>query len=137
MANFGEVHRAQLAKSTLLTSSLVPLGSFQIFLRSVQMLKRVRCRKQWEATAPIKSLVKLQPWFLSLQWKTCLRQNYSIGFSTCSEGPAFGQNTDDDIQCLIFHCRLPGRPAALSWVPRVSVPGAFLRPAGGSFALKI
>ena len=29
--NFGEVRRAQLAKSTLLTSSLVPLGSFQIF----------------------------------------------------------------------------------------------------------
>ena len=31
MVNFGEVRRAQLAKSTLLTSSLVPLGSFQIF----------------------------------------------------------------------------------------------------------
>ena len=29
--SFGEVRRAQLAKSTLLTSSLVPLGSFQIF----------------------------------------------------------------------------------------------------------
>ena len=28
--------------------------------------------------------------------------------------------------------RLPGRPAALSWGLRVSVPGAFLRPAGGS-----
>ena len=31
MVNFGEVQRAQLAKSTLLTSSFVPLGSFQIF----------------------------------------------------------------------------------------------------------
>ena len=31
VVNFGEVRRAQLAKSTLLTSSLVPLGSFQIF----------------------------------------------------------------------------------------------------------
>ena len=29
--NFGKVRRAQLAKSTLHTSSLVPLGSFQIF----------------------------------------------------------------------------------------------------------
>ena len=29
--NLGEVQRAQLAKSTLLTSTLVPLGSFQIF----------------------------------------------------------------------------------------------------------
>ena len=28
MVNFAEVQRAQLAKSTLLTSSLVPLGSF-------------------------------------------------------------------------------------------------------------
>ena len=28
--NFGEVRRAQLAKSTLLTSTLVPLGSFKV-----------------------------------------------------------------------------------------------------------
>ena len=49
-----------------------------------------------KATAPIKSLVKLHPWFLSLRWKTCLRQNWSLGFSACSEGPASGQNTDDD-----------------------------------------
>ena len=31
LVNFGEVWRAQLAKSTLLTSMLVPLGCFQIF----------------------------------------------------------------------------------------------------------
>ena len=31
VANFGEVRRAQLAKSTLLTSTLVLLGYFQIF----------------------------------------------------------------------------------------------------------
>ena len=56
------------------------------------MLKREwSAEKQWEATAPIKYLVKLQPWFLSLWWKTCLRQNCSLGFSTCSEGPTFGQ----------------------------------------------
>ena len=75
-------------------------------LRSVQMLKRerVECRKQREATAPIKSLVKLQPLFLSLRWKTCLRQNCSLGFSACSEGPAFAQNTDDDsIILLLYH----------------------------------
>ena len=30
VVNFGEVRRAQLAKSTLLTSTLVPLGSFQV-----------------------------------------------------------------------------------------------------------
>ena len=38
--NFGEVRRAQLAKSTLPTSTLGPLGSFQIFIMSVQMLTR-------------------------------------------------------------------------------------------------
>ena len=31
LVNFDEDRRAQLAKSTLLTSTLVPLGSFQIF----------------------------------------------------------------------------------------------------------
>ena len=36
----GEVRRAQLAKSTLLTSMLGILGSFQIFLRSSHMIKR-------------------------------------------------------------------------------------------------
>ena len=30
VVNFGEVRRAELAKSTLFTSTLVPLGSFQI-----------------------------------------------------------------------------------------------------------
>ena len=40
VVNFGEVRRAQLAKSILLTSSLVPLGSFSDLSRSVQMLKR-------------------------------------------------------------------------------------------------
>ena len=49
--------------------------------------------KQRESTAPIKSLVKLQPWLLSLRWNTCLRQNCSLGFSACSEGPAIWQNT--------------------------------------------
>ena len=46
-----------------------------------------------EATAPIKSLIKLQPSFLSLQRKTCLRQNYSQGSCACREGPVLGQNS--------------------------------------------
>ena len=46
------------------------------------------CGKQREAVASIQSLIKLQPWFLSLRWKTCLRQSCSLG-----EGPALGQNT--------------------------------------------
>ena len=88
--NFGEVRRAQLTKSTLLTSMLVPLGSFKICSDAKE---RVGCRKQWEATSPIQSLVKLQPWFLSLRWKTCLWQNCSLGSCACIEGPALGQNT--------------------------------------------
>ena len=67
--------------------------------------ERVGCGKQRETTAPIKSLVKLQPWFLRLRWKTCLRQNCSLGFSACSEGPAFGQNTDSgrEISAIILN----------------------------------
>ena len=40
VVNFGEIQRAQLAKSTLLTSSMLPLWYFQIYSRSLQMLKR-------------------------------------------------------------------------------------------------
>ena len=59
-------------------------GIFSDLLRSVQMLKRA-----WGA----ESLVKLQPCFLSLRWKTCHQQNCNLGSCTCSEGPALGQNT--------------------------------------------
>ena len=90
MVNFGEVRRAQLAKSTLLTFTLVPLGSFKACSDDKD---GVGCGKQQEAAVPIKSLVKLQPWFLSLRWKTCLRQNCSLGSCSCSEGPALWQNT--------------------------------------------
>ena len=77
MANFGEVRRAQLAKSTLLTSSLVPLGSFQVCSDAKD---RVGCGKQQEATAHSKTAAlvpgfavedlpsaELQPRFLRLQ----------------------------------------------------------------------
>ena len=84
VVNFGEVQRAQSAKSTLLTSTLVPWD----LLRSFQMLKR-----EWGAESngklphlfiPSKTATlvpvfagknclwtELQPWFLRLQWKTC------------------------------------------------------------------
>ena len=55
--------------------------------------ERLVCGKHREATALIQSLVKLQPWFLILRWKTCHRQNCSLGSCACSEGPALGQNT--------------------------------------------
>ena len=50
VVNFGEVRRAQLAKSILLTSTLVPLGSFQVCSDAKE---RVGCGKQREATTPI------------------------------------------------------------------------------------
>ena len=62
--NFGEVRRAQLAKSTLLTSSFVPLGSFKVCSDAKE---RVGCGKQREATAPIKSLQCFQPKKISWQ----------------------------------------------------------------------
>ena len=62
MVDFGEVRRAQLATFTVLTSTLVPLGSFKVCSDAKE---RVGCGKQREATAPIQSLVQLQPWFLS------------------------------------------------------------------------
>ena len=43
------------------------------------------------------SLVKLQPWFLSLQWKTCLRQNCSLGSCACCVRTCpWAEHSDDD-----------------------------------------
>ena len=44
-------------------------GIFSDLLMSVQMLG---CGKQREATTPIQTLAKLQLWFQSFWWKTCL-----------------------------------------------------------------
>ena len=46
-----------------------------------------------KTNASIRFLVTLQPWFLSLRWKTCLLQNCSLDSCTCGEEPALGQNT--------------------------------------------
>ena len=70
--NFSEVRRAQFAKTTLLASTWCTWDLFRSFKVCSDAKERVGCRKQWEATAPIQSLVKLQPWFLCLWWKTCL-----------------------------------------------------------------
>ena len=81
---------AQLAKSTLLISTLVPLGSFKVCSDAKEI---VECGKKREATESIQSLVKLQPWFLRMRWKTCLRQNCSLGSCACSEELTLVQNT--------------------------------------------
>ena len=52
VVNFGEVQRAQLAKSNILISSLVPLGS-RSFKDCSDAKERVGCKKQRKATAPI------------------------------------------------------------------------------------
>ena len=70
-----------------------PLGSFRSFKVYSDAKERVGCEKQREATAPVQSLVKLQPCLPSLRWKTCLRQNCSLDSCACSEEPALGKNT--------------------------------------------
>ena len=74
MVNFGEVRRTQLAKSTLLTSSLVPLGSFKVCSDA----KESGVRKATGSYRTYSSLVKLQPRFLSLQWKTALVPEFAV-----------------------------------------------------------
>ena len=64
-------------------------GIFWDLLRFVQMRKR-----KWDAESKGKlTPVKLQPWFLSLQWKTCLWTELQPWFCVCSGRPALGQNT--------------------------------------------
>ena len=57
-------------------------------LRSVQMLKRVRLLKAMGSYRTYPSLIKLQPGFLSLRWKTCLWEELqpwflSLQWRTC------------------------------------------------------
>ena len=68
VVNFGEVRRAQLAKSTLMTSSRCPWDIFRSFKVCSDAKERVGCGKQPHLFIPS----KLQPSFMSLQWKTCL-----------------------------------------------------------------
>ena len=75
-------------------------GIFSDLLRSVQILERERereresgVRKTTGSYRTYLSLVELQLWFLSLQWKTSLGQNCILGTCICSERPALGQIT--------------------------------------------
>ena len=81
------------------------------------------CRKQREASVHIQSLVKLQPSFLSLLWKTCLQQNCSLGSCACSEGPALGPEHSDDgpriVLCPVEPAAAPNRFRPKSRVPRL------------------
>ena len=67
-------------------------GMFSVLLRSVQILKS----GVWKATGSYRTYSipgKTATLILSLQWKTYLRQNCSLGSCARSEEPAFGQNT--------------------------------------------
>ena len=75
-------------------------------------VKERGCGKQREATAPIQSLIKLQPWFLSLRLKTCLRQNCNLCSCACSERPVLGQNTLMMIMILVMYA-----PLMTNWIP--------------------
>ena len=91
VVNFCGVWRAQLAKSTLLTSMLCAPGIFSDLLKSVQMLKREWVRKETGSYRTYSSLVKLQPWFLSLWWDTCLWAELQPWFLSLRGRSAFGR----------------------------------------------
>ena len=94
MVNFGKIRRAQYPHPLSSPPQWAP-GIFSDLLRSVQMLKREResgVRKATGSYRTYSSLVKLQPWFLSLRWKTVFGQNCSLGAWVCSARPVLGQN---------------------------------------------
>ena len=61
VVKFGEVRKAQLAKSTLIPPCWCPWDLFRSFKVCSDAKEKVGRRKQREATAPIQSLIKLQP----------------------------------------------------------------------------
>ena len=92
VVNFGEIRRTQLANLHSLPPRCCPCDLFRSFKVCWDAKERVGCGKQRKATVPIQSLIKQQPWFQSLRWKTCIRQNSSLDSCFCSEGPALGHN---------------------------------------------
>ena len=82
--------------------------------------ERVGCGRQREATTYIESLVKLQPWYLSLQWKTCLWAELwpwflSLQWTTCPWAEYSDDDDDDDDECVCSNAN-PLHYCVL-WVP--------------------
>ena len=95
--NFGEVRRAQLDKSTLLTCTLSPWG----LLSSVQMLKREwgaeNSKKLPQLFIPNKTATMFPDFAVEdLSWT-----ELQTRFCVCSERPTFGQNTVTIIYIII------------------------------------
>ena len=99
VVNFGEVRRTQLAKSILLTSTLVPLRSIKICSNAKE---RVGVMKATGNYRTYRSLVKQQPGFLrerereretdrererERERETSFEQNYGLGSCVCSDPP--------------------------------------------------
>ena len=80
VVNFGEVRRAQLAKSTLLTSTLGPPGIFSDLLRCIQMLHR-----EWGA----ESNGKLPYLFVPCKTATLVREFVVEDLSSAELLPTF------------------------------------------------
>ena len=86
--NFDEVRMAKLAKSTLLTTTLVPWDLFRSF-KVCSDAEESGVRKAKGSYRTYSSLVKLQSGFLSLRWKNCLSAKLrpwflSLQWRTCS-----------------------------------------------------
>ena len=66
-----------------------PFRSFKVCLDAKERLRGGKQRKIPQ------SLLKLQPWFLGFQWKTCLQQKCNLGSCVCSErlAPGFEPGT--------------------------------------------
>ena len=101
MVNSGEVRSAKLAKSTLLTSTLGPLGIFSYLLKSVQMIKREWSTESNGRYRTYSSLVKLQPGSWVYAARPGVGQKCSLGAWFCSERPVLWQNT----LMMIWHAR--------------------------------
>ena len=67
---------------------------FSELSKSLQMLKREWVRKAAGSYRTYSIPGKAAAWYLSLRWKTCLRQNSGLGFFACREIPALGKNID-------------------------------------------
>ena len=71
--------------------------------------ERLELISAFERVRPLlRSTFQLQPWFLSLLWKTCLLAELSLGAWVCSEWPVHWQNTDndDDVQIIYLFWNL-------------------------------
>ena len=101
MVNFGEDRRTELAISTLLTSTPGPTGSFKVCSDGEEN----GVRKAMGSYRTYLSLVKLQPWFLSLQWKICLSaelQSWLLRLQWKTWPQAEHSDDDPETGCVSF-----------------------------------